>query len=593
MRAEIQRFLSTNGQEEQIGGEARMELERMASQSPFASDTFEAEESPSLLSVSETALQRTETDAHPAKTLAAVEEQSTAEEAKEIQEIEDNMAFNALEFMKPLQDDIERAIDTVIPEVQAVKTPDSALSLSQVCSIIVSILLQADKGHAPFFLLSDLCFFPPLQGSRSASPTPFKTCDFGSLSPDGFGLLSPESPPCALPPARIQMGFCDTPSQQDTKRSPAVDACLKESNNTGSVAPTPSEIIGNQTPIVLYPATGPVNVPENTRQAPKFDAVADQHQSAERSLAELQQSLDSMARNQASAAAATDPEELQRQGELAREERGERERQRGSTVMECAEWMMLRPHSCKRGSSEPSQASSWFSGLAQVSAASVITSFLGGALGDRAPRLDHDEDQTHEFSSLETALQTMSAERELQQLSALQTKAACANERAAGTWSNSGQDNEDAHEVPNYAAEYLKSFTDFLYHLECCVYTGLPPPEVQPSNGHEINSRLTPEMLEFLKALDLCETLSFWDELDQHLTSKRFLQRILVWRDLMQSVGQAIEIFKLALGRCEQARVNKPGEPIPFRLHLWFIPGEDFFIITNPQTDLHVIFPQR
>jgi hypothetical protein len=44
------------------------------------------------------------------------------------------MAFNALEFMKPLQDDIERAIDTVIPEVQAVKTPDSALSLSQVCS---------------------------------------------------------------------------------------------------------------------------------------------------------------------------------------------------------------------------------------------------------------------------------------------------------------------------------------------------------------------------------------------------------------------------------------------------------------------------
>jgi hypothetical protein len=546
-----------------------MELERMASQSPFASDTFEAEESLSLLSVSETALQRAEADAHAAKTLAAVEEQSAAEEAKEIQEIEDNMAFNALEFMKPLQDNIELAIDTVIPEIKTVKTPDSALSLSQVCSIIVNNLLQADNGHAPFFLLSDLCFFFPPQGSRSASPTPFKTCDFDSLSPDGFGSLSPESPPCALPPARIRMGFCDAPSQQDTKRSPAVDACLKESNNKGPVAPTPSEIM--QTPIVLYPATGPVNVPENTRWATKFDAVADKHQSAERSQAQLQQSLDSMACNQASAAAATDLEELQRQGELAREERGERERQRGSTVMECAEWMMLRRHSCKKGSSEPNQASSWFSGLAQVSAASVITSFLGGALGDRAPRRDHDEDKTHAFSSLDTALQTMSAERELQQLSALQTKAACADEHAAGTWSNSGQDNEDAREVPNYAAEYLKSFTDFVYHLECCVYTGLPPPEVQPSNGHEINSRLTPEMLEFLKALDLCETLSFWDELDQHLTSKRFLQRILVWRDLLQSVSQAIEIFKLALGRCEQARVNKPGEPFPFSLHLFVL----------------------
>jgi hypothetical protein len=430
--------------------------------------------------------------------------------------------------------------------------------------------LQADKGQAPFSLLSDLCFF--LQGSRSASPTPFKTRDFGSLSPDGFGSLSPESPPCALPPARIQMGFCDAPSQQDAKRSPAVDACLKESNKKAPVAPAPSEII--QTPIVLYPATGPVNVPENTRRAPKFDAVADKQQSAERSQAELQQSLDSLASNQSSAAAATDPEELQRQKELAREERGERERQRGSKIRECAEWMMLRPHSRKKGSSEPSQASSWFSGLAQVSAASVITSFLGSALGDRASRHDHDEDKTHAFSSLDTALQTMSAERELQQLFVLQTKAACADEHAAGTWSNSGQDDKDAREVPNYAAEYLKSFTDFVYHLECCVYTGLPPPEAsegQASEGHEINSRLTPEMSEFLKALDLCETLSFWDELDQHLTSKRFLQRILVWRDLLQSVSQAIEIFTLALGRCEQARVNKPGERFPLRLHFFVL----------------------
>ena len=170
MRAEIQRFLSTNGQEEQIGGEARMELERMASQSPFASDTFEAEESLSLLSVSETALQRAEADAHAAKTLAAVEEQSAAEEAKEIQEIEDNMAFNALEFMKPLQDNIELAIDTVIPEIKTVKTPDSALSLSQVCSIIVNNLLQADNGHAPFFLLSDLCFFFPPAGVAIGFP---------------------------------------------------------------------------------------------------------------------------------------------------------------------------------------------------------------------------------------------------------------------------------------------------------------------------------------------------------------------------------------------------------------------------------------
>jgi hypothetical protein len=113
VRAQIQRFLSTNGQ----------------------SDTSEAAESPSV-SVSETALQRAEADAHAAITLTAVEEQSAAEEAKMIQEIEDSLvvAFSALELMQPLQEDSEWALDTVIPERKTAKAPDSALSLSQVCS---------------------------------------------------------------------------------------------------------------------------------------------------------------------------------------------------------------------------------------------------------------------------------------------------------------------------------------------------------------------------------------------------------------------------------------------------------------------------
>lgn len=120
-----------------------MDLERMETQPPFASDTSEAAESPSL-SVSETALQRAEADAHAAKTLAAVEEQSAAEEAKKIQEIEDNLvvAFSGLELMNPLQDDMERALDTVIRERKTVKTPDSALSLSQVCSIILQKVID-------------------------------------------------------------------------------------------------------------------------------------------------------------------------------------------------------------------------------------------------------------------------------------------------------------------------------------------------------------------------------------------------------------------------------------------------------------------
>lgn len=132
----------------------------MASQSQFAYDTSEAAASPAQ-SVSETVLRRAEADEHTTKTLAGVEEQSAAEQAKEIQEIENNMvvALSALELMEPLQDDSELALDREISERETINIPDSALSLSQVCSIIVNDLLQADQRHVQFSLLSELCLF--------------------------------------------------------------------------------------------------------------------------------------------------------------------------------------------------------------------------------------------------------------------------------------------------------------------------------------------------------------------------------------------------------------------------------------------------
>ena len=215
-------------------------------------------------------------------------------------------------------------------------------------------------------------------------------------------------------------------------------------------------------------------------------------------------------------------------------------------IMECAQWMMLRPETSK---SEPTRTSSWFSSLAEAAAVNLVTSFLGGASGNRdketpATSLCPEDEGTNAsaFLSLDTALQS-----------------------AAGC---DLADQEGAGEVLGHGPEWLKSYSEFWYHLCCVVYSGIPATEDQAPGGTHIPPG-TPEMLEFIKALDLCEALSLWSELDQHLTSKRFLQDILVWRDLLPSVNQAIEIYAVALGRSEQARINMSGEHAPLRLQMF------------------------
>ena len=93
---------------------------------------------------------------------------------------------------------------------------------------------------------------------------------------------------------------------------------------------------------------------------------------------------------------------------------------------------------------------------------------------------------------------------------------------------------------------FYQSYDKFWYHLYCCVHTGLRS-DLQNDPAH------TPEMSSFINALDICERLCLWEELEEHMTSKEFLTGILVWRELAYSVNQALLIYSVAMDRCERA----------------------------------------
>ena len=195
-------------------------------------------------------------------------------------------------------------------------------------------------------------------------------------------------------------------------------------------------------------------------------------------------------------------------------------------VLTCSQWMMLTPasgtepnitvqesssanlkgqESCSRVAPE----SSWLSGLAQVAAASLVASFLG-ATSSSTPVdqiLCADEDDANAFTSLSTALSELPSAHER---SKTPERDACEEEKV------------DTVTIPD--SEYLTSYTEFWYHLFCCIYTGLPESAVHSHSSEAGCLTHTPEVSEFLQAIDICERLRLWDGLEQYLTSKRFLQ---------------------------------------------------------------------
>ena len=93
---------------------------------------------------------------------------------------------------------------------------------------------------------------------------------------------------------------------------------------------------------------------------------------------------------------------------------------------------------------------------------------------------------------------------------------------------------------------FYQSYDKFWYHLYCCVHTGL-------RSDLQNDPALTPEMSSFINALDICERLCLWEELEEHMTSKEFLAGILVWKELAYSVNQALQIYSVLMDRCERA----------------------------------------
>jgi hypothetical protein len=208
-------------------------------------------------------------------------------------------------------------------------------------------------------------------------------------------------------------------------------------------------------------------------------------------------------------------------------------------VLTCSQWMMLTPASDTepnitivqesspvklKGQESCSQVvpeSSWLSGLAQVAAASLMASFLGASstsayadqISDTPNLSPSDGEYGNAFASLSTALTELPSVHER---SKTPERHAC--------------EVEMMDTVTISDSEYLTLYTEFWYHLFCCIYTGLPESAVF---SHSLESREaseagclahTPEVSEFLQAIDICERLKVWDWLEQYLTSKRFLQ---------------------------------------------------------------------
>ena len=184
-------------------------------------------------------------------------------------------------------------------------------------------------------------------------------------------------------------------------------------------------------------------------------------------------------------------------------------------AMDCASWMG-QPHKEVEFLSEVTQIkeSSWLSDLAQAVAVSIVTPFV--VSNTTVPEVQGS-------SSLEVAIQHSD---------------------------NAGRNQDfSSREDLSAQAEYFKAYTLFWEKLYSCIYTGLPT----TAQGR------TPEMMQFEEAMDLCEQLQLWEELQNTVTSARFLQGMLVWRDLPASISQTRDMFRIAIARFEQARIPAPA----------------------------------
>jgi hypothetical protein len=166
--------------------------------------------------------------------------------------------------------------------------------------------------------------------------------------------------------------------------------------------------------------------------------------------------------------------------------------------------------------------SSWLSGLAQAAASTVVSSIIGKSSAGTIARAS----EGFGSSTLEAVMH-----------------------------SDPGYSGSDADVCVHANEDDLKSqaiywnkYTEFWSHAISVVYSGLPP-----SDGS------TPELAEFMKAMDICHELQLWEEFEGYLASDQFLHSIVVWRELAKSVEQADTIFDHALSRYGEASVSAPA----------------------------------
>jgi len=240
-------------------------------------------------------------------------------------------------------------------------------------------------------------------------------------------------------------------------------------------------------------------------------------------------------------------------------------------LLECAAWMKLEPHApphncnkfaeddvvgvleTKNEKTSIRPGASWLSGLAEVAAAHLVSSLIDATCAAPDSVSDEDDRATDEpgtFSSVELQ-------------SAMRPKAEHGMYNGTDTDLSVGRRSEKpcpfiADKTSPHHRDFFGSYTDFWFHLYCCVYTGLPATAAPTNHTADASAThlCTPEVSEFLSAIAICENLALWDELEQYLTNKRFLQGILVWRDLSHSVSQALTIYSVALSRYDGAGIK-------------------------------------
>ena len=229
--------------------------------------------------------------------------------------------------------------------------------------------------------------------------------------------------------------------------------------------------------------------------------------------------------------------------------------------------------------------SSWLSGLAEEAAAKLVTSWIGSTRRDthRITTSDHVNyisSKEHNLSAKEPCISAKepytSAKEPYTSANGPYISAQDVNTRGSECDESQSQHHlcsppgnpctyvsreleramqkseADAHPVSPAAAhmdarqedsadDFPGLYTDFWFHLYSCVYTGLP--STSAVEGHA--TLYTPEMSDFLGAMAICERVGLWADLEQHLTSTRFLRGIVVWRDLSCSVSQALKMYSV------------------------------------------------